>query len=551
MGLGGLIDVEALSGLTHLRTISFMNNDFEGPMPDVKKLGGALRGLFLSNNRFSGNIKDDAFFGMRSLRNVYLANNEFVGKIPKSLSELPKLANLLLDDNQFEGEIPDFSSMGLRTVNLANNKLEGPIPVSLSNISPRSFSGNDGLCGKPLEPCMSSLKRSVHRITIIIIVIVGVVALAAISIACFICCGRWTRKTQLEKSSSELMYKKEFNNTHKQQYYKKGEHGKLYFVRNDRETFELHDLLKASAEVMGGGSLGSSYKATLLDGGTTMVVKRFRHMSNVRRDEFHEHVTRLGMLSHPNLLPLVAFYYRREEKLLISDFVDNGSLASHLHGKRSRRLDWPTRLKIIKGVARGLGYLYKELPSLTLPHGHLKSSNVLLDDTFEPLLQDYALVSLINKGHAQQFMVAYKSPEFSQHDIVTKKTDVWSLGILILEMLTGKFPTNYLKQGKSGNADLAAWVNSVLREEWTDEVFDIDMKGMENGEGEMLKLLKIGMCCCEWNVERRWDLRQAIEKIEELKERDSDEENSSSGIEGDVYSSRGMTEDAFSFSVNG
>ncbi|GFS41979.1 hypothetical protein Acr_00g0077400 [Actinidia rufa] len=362
---------------------------------------------------------------------------------------------------------------------------------------------------------MSSLKRSVHRITIIIIVIVGVVALAAISIACFICCGRWTRKTQLEKSSSELMYKKEFNNTHKQQYYKKGEHGKLYFVRNGRERFELHDLLKASAEVMGSGSLGSSYKATLLDGGTTMVVKR------------------------------------REEKLLISDFVDNGSLASHLHGKRSRRLDWPARLKIIKGVARGLAYLYKELPSLTLPHGHLKSSNVLLDDTFEPLLQDYALVSLINKGHAQQFMVAYKSPEFSQHDFVTKKTDVWSLGILILEMLTGKFPTNYLKQGKSGNADLAAWVNSVLREEWTDEVFDIDMKGMENGEGEMLKLLKIGMCCCEWNVERRWDLREAIEKIEELKERDSDEENSSSGIEGDVYSSRGMTEDAFSFSVNG
>lgn len=179
---------------------------------------------------------------------------------------------------------------------------------------------------------MSSKKRSVHRIPIIIIVIVGVVALAAISIACFICCGRWTRKTQLEKSSSELMYKKEFNNTHKQQYYKKGEHGKLYFVRNGRERFELHDLLEASSEVLGSGNLGSSYKATLLDGGTTMVVKRFRHMSNVRRDEFHEHVTRLGMLSHPNLLPLVAFYYRREEKLLISDFVDNGSLASHLHG---------------------------------------------------------------------------------------------------------------------------------------------------------------------------------------------------------------------------
>ncbi|GMP84135.1 hypothetical protein CsSME_00037774 [Camellia sinensis var. sinensis] len=195
-------------------------------------------------------------------------------------------------------------------------------------------------------------------------------------------------------------------------------------------------------------------------------------------------------------------------------------------------LDWPTRLKIIKGVAKGLAYLYKEIPSLTLPHGNLKSSNVLLDDTFEPLLGDYALVPVINKEHAQKFMVAYKSPEFSQHDRTTKKTDVWSLGILILEMLT-------------------VWVNSVVREEWTGEVFDKDMKGTKNGEGEMLKLLKIGMCCCEWNVERRWDLREAIDKIEELKERDSDEDNSSYASEGNMYSSRAMTDEDFSFSVTG
>lgn len=196
-------------------------------------------------------------------------------------------------------------------------------------------------------------------------------------------------------------------------------------------------------------------------------------------------------------------------------------------------------------------YLYKEFPSLSLPHGHLKSSNVLLDDTFVPLLADYALVPVINKEHAHQFMVAYKSPESTQNDRVTKKTDVWCLGILILEMLTGKFPANYLKKGKGGNADLASWVNSVVREEWTGEVFDKDMKGTKNGEGEMLKLLKIGMCCCEWNADRRWDLREAIEKIEELKERDIDEDYSSYASEGDIYSSRAMTEDEFTFSVTG
>lgn len=213
-------------------------------------------------------------------------------------------------------------------------------------------------------------------------------------------------------------------------------------------------------------------------------------------------------------------------------------------------LDWPTRLMIIKGVARGIGYLYKEFPGLPVPHGHLKSSNVLLDHNLNPLLAEYALIPVINKDHAHKLMAAYKSPEFSQTGRTSKKTDVWSLGILIFEMLTGKFPANYLQQGKRANADLASWVNSVVREEWTGEVFDKDMKGTKNGEGEMLKLLKIGMCCCESSVEGRWDWREAVDKIDELQERDSEEEDYSSyASDGDVYSSRAVTDDDFSFSV--
>jgi len=222
-------------------------------------------------------------------------------------------------------------------------------------------------------------------------------------------------------------------------------------------------------------------------------------------------------------------------------------------GKRSTGkpwIDWPTRLRIVKGVAKGLAYLYKEFPTLALPHGHLKSSNVLLDDTFEPLLTDYALVPVVNKDHSQRIMVAYQSPECSQSDRPNRKTDVWSLGILILEILTGKFPENYLTQGKGGDADLATWVNSVVREEWTGEVFDMDMMRTKNCEGEMLKLLKIGMCCCEWNLERRWDLKEAVAKIEELKERDNDDFSNSYASEGEVYSSRALTDDDFSFSVN-
>jgi hypothetical protein len=112
---------------------------------------------------------------------------------------------------------------------------------------------------------------------------------------------------------------------------RKAEHGKLSFVRDDRERFDLQELLRGSAEILGSATFGSSYKTRV--NGQSIVVKRYRQMNSVEREEFHEHMRRLGRLSHPNLLPLVAYYYRKEEKLLISDFVENGSLASLLHGQ--------------------------------------------------------------------------------------------------------------------------------------------------------------------------------------------------------------------------
>lgn len=366
---------------------------------------------------------------------------------------------------------------------------------------------------------------------------------------------------------------------------------KLLFVGEGRGTFGLQDLLRASAEVLGSGNFGSSYKAILLDG-PSVVVKRFKEMNGVGREDFQEHMRRLGRLSHPNLLPLLAYYYRKEEKLLISDYIPNGSLAHMLYGEalephfmpflildieipkylsmiqikyamrtncsvitcagnrtsRTSPLDWPTRLKIIKGVARGLAYLYEELPMLTVPHGHLKSSNVLLDLSFEPILTDYALAPVMNKAHASELMVAYKSPECAQHGKPSKKSDVWSLGILMLEILTGRFPANHLRPGRAGT-DLARWVSSVIREEWTGEVFDSTMKGTRNSEGEMLKLLRIAMACCETDVRRRCEMAAALERIEELKERESDADFSSAISDGEAfYSSKALTDDDFSFS---
>ena len=110
-----------------------------------------------------------------------------------------------------------------------------------------------------------------------------------------------------------------------------GAPGKLTFLRDDGPMIDLHDLLRASAEVLGYGNFGSAYKAVLMDG-HAVVVKRFRQTSSCGKEEFHEHMRKLGRLSHPNLLPVTAYYYRKEEKLLVYDFVQNGSLQRQLHG---------------------------------------------------------------------------------------------------------------------------------------------------------------------------------------------------------------------------
>ncbi|XP_055823931.1 pollen receptor-like kinase 4 [Solanum dulcamara] len=536
LGLSGTIDLDILKDLPNLRTISVFKNKFEGSLPTLNKLP-ALKSAYFSNNKFSGTIDEKIFEGMNSLKKLHLANNEFTGPLPPIFGDMPNL----------------------RELNIQNNKFEGPIPPSYSHLYFPAYDGNDGLCGPPLaKPCNNeegqkkkeSSPSSGWKIALIVVVIVVV-----IGIIVFILINRRKKNLQQEvvlggSSLSSSPTSQDQKLIPPSDHLNKMEQGqssaastpdrvshdggkraevagqKLLFLKDDIEKFDLPDLLKASAEVLGSGVFGSTYKAALSTG-PVMVVKRFRHMNKVGREDFHEHMRRLGRLSHKNLLPVIAFYYRKEEKLLVFEYVNNVSLAVYLHGNSKSRgnqsLDWPTRLKIVKGVSKGILYLYNELPSLTSPHGHLKSSNVLLTENFEAVLTDYALLPVVNAEHAHEHMISYKAPELKQSGKINRKTDVWTLGMLILEILTGKFPSNLLGKGTQDSDDLASWVNYVLEKESSssseEEVFDKEMKGTKDCESEMMKLLKIGLSCCEVDVEKRWDIKEAVERIEQVKEK--------------------------------
>ena len=227
--------------------------------------------------------------------------------------------------------------------------------------------GNKGLCGKPLNnTCQesspsrkreSSPSRKRNNVVIAIIV-VAVILLASIIAALFVLRRRRRKRRRRSSTGTTTSPLRKTattsTNIHSAQHqnseslvitekassldltaeFKKGESGDLNFVKKENERFDLQQLLRASAEILGGGSFGTTYKAIVLNG-PAVVVKRFKHMNNVGKEEFFEHMRKLGSLDHPNILPLVAFYFRKDEKLLVYDYVENGSLASHLHGMYS------------------------------------------------------------------------------------------------------------------------------------------------------------------------------------------------------------------------
>ncbi|KAL2457351.1 Pollen receptor-like kinase 3 [Forsythia ovata] len=544
LGLSGKIDVDALVNIPAIRSLGFMSNSFSGPIPEFRRMG-ALKGLYLSGNQFSGQIPSDYFTNMSGLKKVWLSGNKFTGAIPSSLVKLSHLIEVHLENNQFSGIIPPFEQPTLISIDLSNNNLEGEIPPGLVKFKASSFKGNARLCGesigKACDPPSGSNSLSSHgksvgkanaRISIWLL-LVSIVVLLAMAVGIYVLRRRQEPidvmvKENLDNQvgfSTSSVEKKDSESSQKGLSSSKLGSRKgstlgrgvadLIIVNDEKGDFGLADLMKAAAEVLANGTLGSSYKATM-SMGLTVVVKRIKEMNKMGNDQFDAQMRRIGRLKHRNVLTPLAYHYRKNEKLLVNEFLPKGSLLYLLHGDRGishAELNWPVRLMIVQGIARGLGYLNAELASLELPHGNLKSSNVLLTETYEPLLTDYGFCSLISNTQASQVLVAYKSPEAMLQHPVSPKSDVYCLGIIILEILTGKFPSQYHNNGKGG-VDLVQWVKSAIAEGREVELYDPDIASSKNSLGEMEQLLHIGAACTENNPEQRLDITEAIRRIE-------------------------------------
>ena len=177
---------------------------------------------------------------------------------------------------------------------------------------------------------------------------------------------------------------------------------------------------------------------------------------------------------------------------------------------------WSSRLSVARGVARALEYLHLNTKSTNVvPHGNLKLSNVLLDENDGVLVTDYGLTSLVAAPLAAQRMIAFKSPEYQSHKKVSRKSDVWSYGCLLLELVTGRVSADSAPPGTNA-VDLCRWVHRAVREEWTAEIFDVEIAVQRSANHGMLKLLQIAMRCCASSPENRPEMSEVAREVENI-----------------------------------
>ncbi|XP_057481647.1 inactive leucine-rich repeat receptor-like serine/threonine-protein kinase At1g60630 isoform X1 [Actinidia eriantha] len=369
LSLSGELDERNLNQLDQLRVLSFKGNSIGGQIPDLSGLH-SLKSIFLNDNNFSGEFPDSLSL-LHRLKVIVLSGNRISGIIPASLLNLRRLYILHLQDNELVGEIKPLNQSTLRFLNVSNNQLSGQIPVTppLVRFNASSFSGNIGLCGEqihnpcsgingltpsmspayPIVPVRKHLRRRWKIVAIIAASVGGFVTLIVVLVVLCLMCKKMSRRSK--SKSIEVRGKSAVGGGvegvgegegsgggdgggKKGGVSWEGEGlGSLVFSGpgNQQMSYSLEDLLKASAETLGRGTVGSTYKA-VMESGFIVTVKRLKDSRYPRLEEFRRHMEVLGRLTHPNLVPLRAYFQAKEERLLVYDYFPNGSLFSLIHG---------------------------------------------------------------------------------------------------------------------------------------------------------------------------------------------------------------------------
>ncbi|GJX70312.1 leucine-rich repeat protein [Tanacetum coccineum] len=500
-----------LPSLTFLLDLSY--NNLSGSIPSEIKDLRMLNILDLSYNNLSGNITS-SLGGCISLTTLNLRGNIFQGIIPSSLSSLRGLEVLDISQNNLSGNIPQFFDkwFSIQFLNLSFNDFEGEVPVVgvFANASAFLVLGNNKLCGGLVTlklPICKETGSKKKRFPFFILLI-----LIAPTFLIVLCC-------------LHLFYKKRRNNQPSQSL------GNEKFLK-----VSYNELLKATdgfstENLIGEGGFSSVYKGILNSDDDKYVVIKVLHLQyRGAHKSFQAECEVWRNIRHHNLLKIITScsstdFQGNDFKALVYEFMSNGSVHNWLHSSaNTSKLNLLQRINILRDVATALDYLHNRCHTMIV-HGDLKPSNILLDDDMVAHVGDFGLARLLGTDLNQHSStgvkgtIGYAPPEYGIGSEMTSCGDVYSFGILLLEVMTGKKPTyGMFNEGLSLHKfAYMALPNYVI------DVIDNDAIELQSTEANAKKVeeclaatIKIGVSCSVDSPLQRMKIEIVVNELQRI-----------------------------------
>ncbi|XP_042034186.1 receptor kinase-like protein Xa21 [Salvia splendens] len=538
----------SLGNCTNLLALELSENNLSGSIPsEIIKLSSISVELGLSDNVLTGTIPSEVG-ALRNLGYMDLSHNRLSGTIPPSLESCVTLSMLYLDGNSLQGEIPDslYALRGLEYLDISQNNLSGMIPrflvqlrllyLNLSfnelqgevptlgvfqNESAISLEGNQGLCGGiaslNLPSCPSSPKSNKKSFgKILIPTIVGAICLALAVCLCVII---------IYKRRAHLIV------------------GTPTFQGPDFLRLSYADLLSATegfseTNLLGIGRFGSVYKGTINgddEQQTDLAVKVLDLRVRGACKSLASECNALRGIRHRNLLKIVSVcdstdFQGNDFKALVYELVSNGSLENWLHseGEGRRNLSAIQRLNIAIDIASAVEYLHCGTNSIVI-HGDLKPSNILLDQDMVAKVGDFGLAKIVSSisqslpstegssSSAIKGTIGYIAPEYGMSLVASMQGDVYSYGVLVLEMFTNRRPTS---DAFEGCLDLQDFVSTAL----TDHVMEVvdpflhqELNVDEKYWECIVSILRIGVRCSKQLPRDRMSMTEVVNDLKKIK----------------------------------